>query len=162
MDAKLGKENSFKPTIVNESLHQVNYDNGVRIVQFAIQKTPVFKNTMFPHRNIQKYTCISTDGKTCNQIGRILIHRRWHTSKLGVQFFRGADCDTGHYLVAAKVGNRLAVSKQAARRLDVEKFNLRKLDELEVRKQYQIEITNSSAGFENIKTSAKKGLGFTN
>ena len=33
-------------------------------------------------------------------------------------------------------------SKQAAQRIDRERFNLRKLNELEVRKQYQIEITN--------------------
>jgi len=33
--AKLGRENIFKPTIRNESLHQYNNDNGVRIVRFA-------------------------------------------------------------------------------------------------------------------------------
>jgi len=44
----------------------------------------------------------------------------------------------------------LAVSKQAAQRLDGERFNLRKLNELEVRKQYQIEITNRFAALENL------------
>ena len=33
--AKVGKENSFKPTIGNESLQQVSNNNGVRIVNFA-------------------------------------------------------------------------------------------------------------------------------
>jgi len=32
----------------------------------------------------------------------------------------------------------MVVSKQAAQKFDVERFNLRKLNELEVRKQYQI------------------------
>ena len=32
-------------------------------------------------------------------------------------FFRGADCGIDYYLVVTKVGERLAVSKQAARRL---------------------------------------------
>jgi len=40
--------------------------------------------------------------------------------------------------VVAKVRERLAVSKKAAQKCDVERFNLRKLSELEVRKQYQI------------------------
>ena len=53
-------------------------------------------------------------------------------------------------MVVAKVRERLAVSKQAARRFDGERFNLRKLHELEVRKQYQIEITNRFAALENL------------
>jgi len=34
-NAKVGRENIFKPTISNESLNQDSYDNGVRIVNFA-------------------------------------------------------------------------------------------------------------------------------
>jgi predicted lipase len=76
----------------------------------------------------------------------------------------------------AKVRERLAVRKQAAQRFDGEKFNLRKLNDLEVRKQYQIEITNRFAALgtvsneedinrawerikENMKTKAKETLG---
>ena len=34
-NAKVGKENIFKPTIGQESLHQDRNDNGVRLVNFA-------------------------------------------------------------------------------------------------------------------------------
>jgi len=44
----------------------------------------------------------------------------------------------------------LAVSKQAAQKFDGERFNLRKLNELEVTKQYLIEITNRFAALENL------------
>jgi len=37
-NAKVGRENIFKPTIGIESLHQVSNDNGVRIVNFATSK----------------------------------------------------------------------------------------------------------------------------
>jgi hypothetical protein len=57
------------------------------------------------------YTWTSPDGKTHNQIDHILIDRRWNSSILDVRSFRGANCDTDHYLVVAKVRERLAVNK---------------------------------------------------
>ena len=67
--------------------------------------------------------------------------------------FRGADCHTDYCLVVAKRRERFAVIKQAAQKFDGERYNLRKLNELEVRKQYQIEITNRFATLENVRDS---------
>jgi hypothetical protein len=55
-NAKAGRENIFKSTIGNESLHEISNDNGVTIVNFATSKNLVVKSTMFPHRKIHKYT----------------------------------------------------------------------------------------------------------
>ena len=99
-NAKVGREIIFKPTIGQESLHQDSNDNGVRIVNFATSKNLV-KSTMFPHRNIHKYTWTSAEVKTHNQIEHVLIDRRWHLIVLDLRRFRGADCDTDHYLVIA-------------------------------------------------------------
>jgi len=105
-----------------------------------------------------------------------LIDRRWYSRVLDVRSFRGTDCETDHYLVVAKFRKRLAVSTQAVQRFDGERFNLRKLNELEFRKQYQIQFTNRFAALENlsddedinkawdnikekIKTSAKDSIG---
>ena len=80
------------------------------------------------------------------------------------------------YSLVAKVRERLAVRKQAAQKSDGGRFNLRMLNDLEVTKQYQIEIINRFAALENasededinrgwesikenIKTSATESLG---
>jgi hypothetical protein len=49
-----------------------------------------------------------------------LIDRRRQSSILDIRSFRGADCDTDHYLVVAKLREKLAVNKQAALKLDEE------------------------------------------
>ena len=141
-NGKVGRENIFKPTIRIESLHQNNIDNGVRIINFANSKNLVFRITMLLKRDVHNYSLTSPYGKTHNQIDHILIDRRLHSSILDVRNFSGADCDTDYCLVAAIVKERLAVMKEAAQKFDGERFNVRKLNELEVRKEYQIEITN--------------------
>jgi len=62
-NAKFGREDFFKPTIWNDSLHQNSNDNGIRILNFATSKYLVVKRKMFPHRNIKKYTLTHPDGK---------------------------------------------------------------------------------------------------
>jgi hypothetical protein len=53
-NAKVGREDIFKPIIGNESLHEVSNDNGVRVVNFSTSKnliraqhshTAIFINT---------------------------------------------------------------------------------------------------------------------
>jgi hypothetical protein len=58
INAKVGREEIFKPTTGNESLHEISNDTGVRVVNF---------NT-FPHRNFHKFTSTSPDRNTHNRI----------------------------------------------------------------------------------------------
>ena len=91
------REDIFKPTIWNESLHQDSYDNGFKIVNSATSKYQVVKSTKFPHRNIHKYTWNSPDGKIHDQIVHILMERRWHSITLDVRTLKKADCNTGGF-----------------------------------------------------------------
>jgi hypothetical protein len=84
-NAKVGREDIFKPTIGNESLHESSNDNGSRVVNFTTSKNLRVKGTLFPHRNIHKYTWTSPDGKTYNQIGHVLVDRRRHSNVLDVR-----------------------------------------------------------------------------
>jgi endonuclease/exonuclease/phosphatase family metal-dependent hydrolase len=115
--AKVGTEDIFKPKTGYKCLYEISNDNGVRLVHFTtsknlrVKRTNV-KRTMFPHRNIHKYTWTSPDWKIHNQIDHILVDRRKHSYLLDVRSFRAADCDSDHYLVVAKLWERLAVNKQ--------------------------------------------------
>jgi hypothetical protein len=47
-NAKVGREDIFKPTNGNESSHEISNDNGVRVINFTTSKNLVVKTTMFP------------------------------------------------------------------------------------------------------------------
>jgi hypothetical protein len=133
---------------------------------------------MFPHHNIHKYTWRSPDGKPHNHIDHILIERGRHLDVLDVQTFRAADCDNDHYLVVVvKVRERLTVNKQRSHRFYVERFSLKKLNEIEGKEEYRVEVSNGFAALEgmdaeveinsawemireSIKFSAKESLGY--
>jgi len=74
-NAKVRRENIFKPTIGNLSLHQDSNANCVRIVNFATSKNLDVKSTCSCTETCIKYTWTSPG--THNQIDHILIDRRW-------------------------------------------------------------------------------------
>jgi hypothetical protein len=79
--------------------------------------------------------------------------------------------------VVAKVRERLAVNKQRSHSLHTERFNLKKLNDLEGKEQFRVEVSNRFAALEdldtrveinsawetireNINISAKESLGY--
>jgi hypothetical protein len=63
--------------------------------------------------------------------------------------FREADCDADHHLVVATLTERLAVIKRMIKKMDMERLNLKKLNDWEVKKHYQVTIKNKLATLEN-------------
>jgi hypothetical protein len=111
-NAKVIRKDIFKTKTENESLHEISNDSRVRVVNLTTSENLTVKSTMFPNRNIHKFTWTFPDGKINNKIDHILIDRRQHSSVLNVRAFSAADCDSDQYLVVAKVRERLAVTKQ--------------------------------------------------
>jgi hypothetical protein len=126
------------------SPHKISNDNAVRVANFATSKNITVKSNLLTHHDIHKYTWTSPGGKTHNQIDHVLIDRKWHSSIIDVRTFRGTDCDSDHNLAVAKVRERLAMSKRMVKMMDMERFNLKKLNEGEVKEQYQVTTKNSS------------------
>jgi hypothetical protein len=53
-------------------------------------------------------------------------------------------------MVVAKVRERLAVNKQRSQRFHMERFNLKKLNEVESKEQYRVQVSNSFAALEDL------------
>ncbi|XP_061720037.1 craniofacial development protein 2-like [Cydia pomonella] len=109
-NAKVGREDIFIPTIGRHSKHDISNDNGLRLISFAASKAMVIKSTMYPHKDIFKGTWKSPDGVTINQIDHVLIDDRHKSSIQNVRAFRGADCDSDHYLLGVKVKAKIKVN----------------------------------------------------
>jgi hypothetical protein len=72
---------------------------------------------------------------------------------LSIRSFREVDCDTGHYLVVAVVRDRVSVSKLSPQNFNLERYILKQLQVVKVRKQYLIKVSKSWAGLEKLDYS---------
>jgi hypothetical protein len=72
--AEIGGEDTFKPAVGNESLHNVFNDNVRGAVSFATCKNLIASSVTFHHCYIHKYTSWISNEK--NQINHVSVHRK--------------------------------------------------------------------------------------
>jgi hypothetical protein len=63
-------------------------------------------------------------------------------SVLDVQSFSEADCDNDNYLILANIREGLEVSKQRLHTFQMERFNLKKLNEVGKKKIFCVWVSN--------------------
>lgn len=63
----------------------------------------------FPKKRIHEATWRSPDGVTCNKIDHILIIARHKPNLISNRTYRGANVDSDHYLVIARIRARISV-----------------------------------------------------
>ena len=78
-NAKVGCDVPVKGVTGKHGLGECN-ERGQRLIDFCIDNKLTITNTMYQHHPRRKYTWISPDGNTLNQIDYILIDNRWKTS----------------------------------------------------------------------------------
>ncbi|KAK4876496.1 hypothetical protein RN001_009002 [Aquatica leii] len=136
LNAKIGKEETLRPHIGKHSLHDQSNDNGLRIADFAAANNLCVKSTMFEHKDIHKQTWVSNDGRTRNQIDHIIIDARHSSNIVDVRSLRGADADTDHYLVTAKIKIRLSTITNKKRTQRPIRWNTHRLKEEAIAAEY--------------------------
>lgn len=148
MNAKVGENNAGYSNIMGKHGLGVMNDNGERFANLCLENNLVVGGTLFPHKTVHKYTWMSPGDRARNQIDHICISQKFRRSLQDVRTKRGADGDTDHHLVIAKVQLKLkAIPKTKEFRC---KYNVNKLKNLEIQQNFQLELTNRFQALENL------------
>ena len=148
LNAKVGCDNIGREACMGaHGIGQMN-ENGERLLDFCEMNGLVVCNTIFAHRDIHKYTWVSPDKKTKNQIDYIMINKRWRRSVIDTRTYRGADVNSDHILLRARIQLKLrAVRKVQGRR----RFAVHKLKQQEVKEAFKLELRNRFSALEDLE-----------
>ena len=126
-NAKVGKEEVFRPTIGRYSLHEITNENGQRMIFFAAVRNLVAKSTFHQHKSRHLATWKHpNDNLPSNQIDHLLISGRHLTDVIDVKTCWKANVDSDHYLVVSTLRAHLARfhngHRETVRRFAVDKL----------------------------------------
>jgi hypothetical protein len=159
-NAKIGKEERNEGVAGKETIHDTTNNNGAKICDLAAATNTFIVSTQYRHKREHKITWMIPGGTEGNQIDHMLISKKWKRIIQDVRTYRGANVDSDHLLVVAKM--RMKVVKQTGgsrkNRWDVEKLNhTRHNDEYkkEMRKKLEIreEEVDNEEEWKNLKES---------
>ena len=139
LNAQVGREEVYRPVIGRFSVHEKTNENGLRLIDFATSKNMAIRSTQFQHSLLGKYTWRSPNGRDETQIDHVLIDGRHFSDIIDVRSQRGANIDSDHYLVVAKLRQRLSDVNKIRRRRP-QRFDLERLRNREVASRYAREL----------------------
>ena len=117
LNVKVGAGHRYCAQVLGcHSIGEMN-GNGVLLVDYAVSNDLVIGETLLKHKTIHKYTWMSPDGPTRNQIEHFLISKHWRSSLLNVHGFPGVHMNSDHILVVAEIQIKLKAQKQSAKKV---------------------------------------------
>jgi len=102
----------------------------------------VITSTIFPHKNINKLTWVSSDGRTRNQIYYVIVDGRIKIYIMDVRSMRGSSGISDHFIVKTKVRFRLSI-KWKERKALTKKVNIESLKNSQTAEQYKNRLNDT-------------------
>ena len=127
LNAKVGKEEVYRPTIGKYSLHDLTNENGQRMIFFAAERDLVVRSTFFRHksRHLATWEHPNIDIPP-SQIDHCLMSGRHFSDVIDVKTHWLANVDSDHYLVVTTLRARVARvytgQREPAKRYAVQKL----------------------------------------
>ena len=142
-NAKVGSNNNgYEQIMGTHGLGTMN-NNGEMFADFCLENNLVLGGTLFPHKDVHKYTWTSPGDRVRNQIDHICISKKFRRSLLDVRTKRGADCSSDHNLVISQLQLKLKyIPNENTRR---EKYNVNKLVNPEIKNSFVLKLSNKFA-----------------
>jgi hypothetical protein len=109
---------------------------------FAISRDMVIGTTLYPHKDIHKMTWRAPDGATYNQIDHMLIDVRHKSDLIDIRSYRGANIDSDHYLLKARIRARISNARKMTNPR-MERHNVAQLKHRKVAEQYSQKVAES-------------------
>ena len=175
LNAQIGREKIFKPTIGGFSLHSESNENGIRLINFAASLNMVISSTFFRHKDIHKATWNAPGGRTSSQIDHVMIDRRHASNIMDVRSYRCLESDiehhyTDHLLLGARIRARISnINKEKG--VKCKRYDVAKLSNKEYKESFNKELKErlvqqeqEVSSWQNccsaIQMSAERCLGF--
>jgi hypothetical protein len=114
-------------------------------VQYATTKNFKVLSTWYPRKEIHNGTWKIPGTKDTNQIYHRLVSKRWATDVENIRTYRGANSNSDHFLVGARLKQKIALIIRNGIE-NRKRQNIDKLDETEVQGHYQQEIQKKLQG----------------
>ena len=109
-------------------------NNGDRFASICACNNLAITSTMFPHKDVHRYTRTSPDGQHRNQFEHVAIRSQFRRSVQDTRVHRGADMGNEHNLVITKA--KLRLHSTGKKQEGIHRFGESKLREPVIRKQF--------------------------
>ena len=125
-------------------------ERGEMLVNWCKGNDLIITNTWFLNHNRRKYTWVSPNSNTRNQIDYIMINKRFRNAVKQSNSYPGADINSHHNLVVAKVKIRLRKLQKTKQQA---KFQLTKLrEDHNVRSEFQLKVSKRFEKLQKFET----------